>query len=105
MCWVVKIVGRIVGFAALTVLLALRIALAAVLAVVTPIVMPILALLSGGGLLVAIGFACAGHWHDAAKGLWACLICSVTFGVLAGLIQWVNPRAFVAPVAARGDLR
>ena len=32
MCWVVKIVGKIVGFAALTVLLALRIALAAVLA-------------------------------------------------------------------------
>jgi hypothetical protein len=60
---IVRVVGRIVGFAVLAVLLALRIAVAAVLAVVTPIVMPILALLSGGGLLVAVGFACAGHWH------------------------------------------
>jgi hypothetical protein len=83
-----------IGFAMLAVLLALRIALAAVLAVITPIVMPILALLSGGGLLVAIGFACAGHWHDAAKGLWACLICSVTLAVVACLVQVVNPLAF-----------
>jgi hypothetical protein len=102
---IVRVVGRIIGFAVLAVLLALRIALAAVLAVITPIVMPILALLSGGGLLVAIGLACAGRWHDASKGLWACLICSLTFAVLAALIQWVNPQAFVVPVAAKGDLR
>jgi uncharacterized membrane protein YhaH (DUF805 family) len=91
-------VGGIVGFAVLGVLLALRIALAAVLAVITPIVMPILAVLSGGGLLVAIGFACARHWHDAAKGLWACLICSVTFAMVACLVQLVNPLAFSLPV-------
>jgi hypothetical protein len=95
---IVRVVGGIVGFAVLVVLLALRIAVAAVLAVVTPIVMPILALLSGGGLLVAIGFACAGQWHDAAKGLWACFICSTTFGVVACLVQLVNPLAFSAPV-------
>jgi hypothetical protein len=97
----VGVVYEIIGFAVLAILLALRIALAAVLAVVTPIVMPILALLSGGGLLVAIGFACVGHWHDAAKGLWACFICSVTFAVVACLAQLVNPLAFSAPV---GDL-
>jgi hypothetical protein len=77
--------------------LALRIALAAVLAVITPIVMPILAVLSGGGLLVAVGFACAGHWHDAAKGLWACLICSSGFCALATLTQAVNHLAFTPP--------
>jgi hypothetical protein len=96
------VVGGIVGFAVLAVLLALRIAVAAVLAVVTPIVMPILVLLSGGGLLVAIGFACAGHWHDAAKGLWACLICSASFGAVAGLVQLVNPLAFSVPIAVAG---
>lgn len=95
----IKVVRVIIGFAALAILLALRIALAAVFAVITPIVMPILALLSGGGLLVAIGFACAGHWHDAAKGLWACLICSVAFGVIAYLTQLVNPLAFSLNVA------
>jgi hypothetical protein len=99
---VVKVAGAVIGFAALAVLLALRIAVAAVLAVVTPIVMPILALLSGGGLLVAIGFACAGHGHDAAKGLWACFICSVTFGVVASLAQLVNPLAFSLPVGFLG---
>jgi hypothetical protein len=96
---VVKVVGRIIGFAVLAIVLALRIAFAAALAVITPIVMPILALSSGGALLVAIGFACAGHWHDAAKGLWACFICSVTFGVVACLVQLVNPLAFSLPVA------
>jgi hypothetical protein len=96
---IVRVVGRIIGFAGFAVLLALRIALAAVLAVITPIVMPILALLSGGGLLVAIGFACAGHWHDAAKGLWACFICSVVFAGVACLVQLVNPLAFSLPVA------
>ncbi len=95
---IVRVVGGIIGFAVLAILLALRIALAAVLAVITPIVMPILALLSGGGLLVAIGFACAGHWHDAAKGLWACFICSATFGVVACLAQLVNPSAFSVPM-------
>jgi hypothetical protein len=80
----------------------LRIAVAAVLAVVTPIVMPILALLSGGGLLVAIGFACAGHLHDAAKGLCACFICSVSFAGVACLVQLVNPLAFSAPVITTG---
>ena len=99
---IVKVVGGIIGFVVLAVLLALRIALAAVLAVVTPIVMPILALLSGGGLLVAIGFACAGHWHDAAKGLWACLICSATFIVIAGVVQLVNPATFSLPVSLPG---
>jgi hypothetical protein len=99
---IVKVAVAIVEFAVLAVLLALRIAVAAVLAVVTPIIMPILALLSGGGLLVAIGFACAGHWHDAAKGLWACLICSVTFAGVACLIQLVNPLAFSAPVITTG---
>ena len=98
----VRVVGRIIGFAVLAVLLALRIALAAVLAVITPIVMPILALLSGGGLLVAIGFACAEHWQDAAKGLWACLICSITFAVVACLVQLVNPLAFSLPVSVTG---
>jgi tetrahydromethanopterin S-methyltransferase subunit D len=98
----IRVVGRIIGFALLAVLLALRIALAAVLAVITPIVMPILALLSAGGLLVAIGFACAGHWHDAAKGLWACFICSVAFGVVACLVQLVNPLAFSLPVGVSG---
>jgi hypothetical protein len=95
----VRVFGRIIGFAVLAVLLALRIAIAAVLAVITPIVMPILALLSGGGLLVSIGFACAGHWHDAAKGLWACFICSGTFAVVACLVQLVNPLAFSLPVS------
>jgi hypothetical protein len=99
---VVKVSGAVIGFAALVVLLALRIAVAAVLAVVTPIVMPILALLSAGGLLVAIGFACAGHWHDAAKGLWACFICSVSFAVVACLAQLVNPLAFSLPVGFAG---
>jgi hypothetical protein len=99
---VIKVVGAIIGFAVLAVLLALRIALAAVLAVITPIVMPILALLSGGGLLVAIGFACVGHWQDAAKGLWACFICSVTFAVVACLVQLVNPLAFSLPVGFVG---
>ena len=99
---VVRVVGRITGFAALAVLLAVRIALAAVLAVVTPIVMPILALLSGGGLLVAIGFAFAGHWHDAAKGLWACFLCSVIFCVVACLVRLVNPLAFSLPVGFWG---
>ena len=99
---VYKAAGAVIGFAALAVLLALRIAVAAVLAVVTPIVMPILALLSGGGLLVAIGFACAGHWHDAAKGLLACVICSVTFAVVACLVQLVNPLAFSLPVGFAG---
>ncbi len=97
-----KVVGRIMGFTALAVLLALRIAVAAVLAVITPIVMPILALLSGGGLLVAIGFACAEHWHDAAKGLWACLICSVTFAGVACFVQLVNHLAFSLPVGFAG---
>jgi hypothetical protein len=96
---IVRVVGGIIGFVLLAILLALRIALAAVLAVITPIVMPILALLSGGGLLVAIGFACAGHWHDAAKGLLACLICGFTFGVVSCLVQLVNPLAFSLPVA------
>jgi hypothetical protein len=91
---IIRVVGGIIGFAVLAVLLSLRIALAAVLAVITPIVMPILALLSGGGLLVAIGFACAGHWHDAAKGLWACFICAAMFGAVAWLVQLVNPLAF-----------
>lgn len=98
----IRVVGGIIGFAVLAVLLALRIALAAVLAVITPIVMPILALLSGGGLLVAIGFACAGHWHDAAKGLSACCICSVTFAGVACLVQLVNPLAFSLPVSLLG---
>ncbi len=96
---IVRVVGGIVGFAVLAVLLALRIAVAAVLAVITPIVMPILALLSGGGLVVAIGFAYAGHWHDAAKGLWACFICSVAFSGVACLVQLVNPLAFSLPVS------
>ena len=95
---IVKVVAGIMGFVVLAVLLALRIALAAVLAVITPIVMPILALLSGGGLLVGIGFACAGHWHEAAKGLWACFICSGALGVVACLVQLVNPLAFSSPV-------
>jgi hypothetical protein len=99
---VAKVVGAVIGFAALAVLLALRIALAAVLAVITPIVMPILALLSGGGLLIAIGFACAGHWHDAAKGLWACFICSLIFAGVACLVQLVNPLAFSLPVGFVG---
>ncbi len=103
---IVKVVAGIMGFVVLAVLLALRIALAAVLAVITPIVMPILALLSGGGLLVAIGFACVGHWHDAAKGLWACCICSVTFAGVACLVQLVNPSAFSQPVSlTRGSVR
>lgn len=97
---IIRVVGGMIGFAMLAVLLALRIALAAVLAVITPIVMPILALLSGGGLLVAIGFACAGHWHDAAKGLWACLMCGSTFVSVAGLAQLVNPFAFGVPVVS-----
>ncbi len=99
---IIRVVCGIIGFAVLAVLLALRIAVAAVLAVVTPIVMPILALLSGGGLLVAIGFACVGHWHDAAKGLWACFICSVTFAVVACLVHLVNPLAFSLPVGFAG---
>lgn len=82
----------------LAVVLAFRIALAAVFAMLTPIVMPILAVLSGGSLLVMIGFAFAGHWHDAAKGLWACFICSVTFAIVAALDQLVNPLAFTQPV-------
>jgi len=98
---VVKVVGKIIGFAVLAVLLALRIALAAVLALITPIVMPILALLSGGGLVVAIGLACAGHWHDAAKGFWACFLCSATFAMVACLVQLVNPLAFSVPVGGR----
>jgi hypothetical protein len=102
---IVRVVGAIIGFAVLGVLLALRIALAAVLTVITPIVMPILALLSGGGLLVAIGFACFGHWQDAGKGLWACLICSVAFGAIAGLTQLVNPLAFSTPVMSTGRLK
>ncbi len=103
---VVKVVRTIIGFAVLAVLLALRIAVAAVLAMITPIVMPLLALLSGGGLLVAIGFACVGHWHDAAKGLWACCICSVTFAGVACLVQLVNPLAFSQPVSlTRGSVR
>jgi hypothetical protein len=99
---IIKIAGGIIGFTVLTVLLALRIALATVLAVITPVVMPILALLSGGGLLVAIGFACAGHWHDAAKGLWACLICGITFGAVACLVQLIDPLAFSLPVGFAG---
>jgi tetrahydromethanopterin S-methyltransferase subunit D len=95
---IVRVVGGIIRFAVLAVLLAFRIALAALFAVITPIVMPILALLSGGGLLIAIGFACAGHWHDAAKGLWACFVCSVAFAVVACLVQLVNPLAFSMPV-------
>jgi hypothetical protein len=103
---VVKVAGVVIGFAALSVLLAVRIAVAAVLAVVTPIVMPILALLSGGGLLVAIGFACVGHWHDAAKGLWASFICSVIFAVVACLVQLLNPLAFSQPISlTRGSVR
>jgi hypothetical protein len=103
---VIKVAGGIIGFAVLAVLLALRIALAAVLAVVTPIVMPILALLSGGGLLVAIGFACVGQWHDAAKGLWACLLCSGAFALIAGLTKMLNPLEFSDPVTiANGNRR
>jgi hypothetical protein len=96
---IIRVVGGIIGFVLLAVLLALRIALAAVLAVITPIVMPILALLSGGGLLVAIGFACAGHWRDASKGLEACFTCGVAFGVFAAIVQAVNPFAFSLPVS------
>ncbi len=96
---VVKFVAGIMGFAALAVVLAFRIALAAVLAVITPIVMPILALLSGGGLLVAIGFACAGHWHDAAKGFWASGVCSAIFAAIAATVEAVNPLAFSREVA------
>jgi hypothetical protein len=99
---VVKVVAGVIGFTLLAVLLALRIAIAAVLAVVTPIVMPILALLSGGGLLVAIGFACVGHWNDAAKALWACFICGVSFAGVACLVQLVNPLAFSLPVSFVG---
>jgi hypothetical protein len=95
---VVKIMGKIIGFAALTILLAFRIAVAAVLAVITPIVMPILALLSGGGLLVATGFACAGHWHDAAKGLWASLLCGAALITVAVISEAVNPFSFAEPV-------
>jgi hypothetical protein len=31
--------------------------------------------------------------------LWACLICSVTFAIGAGLSQLVNPISFASPVA------
>ncbi len=93
-----KVVAGIMGFTALVVLLALLVAIAAMLAVITPIVIPILALLSGGGLLVAIGFACAGHWQDATKALWACLACSFTFSLFVGLVQVVNPWATGFPV-------
>jgi hypothetical protein len=98
---IIRVVGRMMGFGVLAVLLALRIALAAVLALITPIVMPILALLSGGGLLVAIGFACAGHWHDAAKGLWACLICSAIFAAFSVIVKTVNPYAFISIVVVQ----
>ncbi len=100
---IIKVVGGIIGFVALAILLALRIALAAVLAVITPIVMPLLALLSGGGFLVAIGFACAGHWHDAAKGLSASLICSALFGLVAVLVRIVDPTSFTRPVSISGQ--
>jgi hypothetical protein len=95
---VIRFVGTIVGFAALTVLFSVRIALAVVLGAITPIVTPILALLSAGGLLVAIGFACGGHWHDALKVLCACIASSVALGIFAGIAQWVNPLAFSEPV-------
>jgi hypothetical protein len=98
---IIRVVGRMMGFGVLAVLLALRIALAAVLALITPIVMPILALLSGGGLLVAIGFACAGHWHDAAKGLWACLICSAIFAAFSVIVKTVNPYAVISIVVVQ----
>jgi len=98
----VGVVYGIIGFAVLAILLALRIALAAVLAVITPIVMPILALLSGGGLLVAIGFACAGHWHDALKGFEATLICGFLLCAFATAAQIVNPNAFSHLVSITG---
>jgi hypothetical protein len=95
---VVKVIGKVLGFVVLAFLLALRIAVAAVLAVITPIVMPVLALLAGGGLLVAMGFASVGHWGDAAKGLSACAICGAAFCLVAALTQFVNPVAFSLPV-------
>ena len=95
---IIRVVGEIIGFVLLAVLLALRIALAAVLAVITPIVMPVLALLSGGGLLVAIAFACSGHWYNAFKGAISCLICTTSFVALSAVIQILNPLAFKQPV-------
>jgi hypothetical protein len=100
---VVKVVAGVIGFTLLAVLLALRIAIAAVLAVVTPIVMPILALLSGGGLLVAIGFACVGHWHDAVKGIVACCLSGLLLSIFSAFVQLINPWTFIAPIrVARG---
>jgi peptidoglycan/LPS O-acetylase OafA/YrhL len=49
--------------------------------------------------LVLTGFAYAGHWHDALKGLWACLLCGGAFCVVAVVAQIVNPFAFIQPVS------
>jgi len=94
----VRFVGTIVGFAALKVLFSVRIALAVVLGAITPVITPIVALLSAGGLLVAIGFARGGLWHDALKGLCARIASNVALGAFAGIARWVNPLAFREPV-------
>ena len=96
---VMMFVPRAAGFLMLAVLLALRVAVAAILGVITPIAMPVLALLTGGALLIAMGFAWAGHWHEAAKGLWACVLCGGAFVGIAVLAQIVNPLAFSQSVS------
>ncbi len=94
----VILIARIAIFPAAIILMAFRLALGIVLSFLAPIVLPVLVLLSGGGLVVSIAFASAGHWHDAAKGLWACFVCSVALGLFAGVVQLVNPYIFSAPV-------
>ena len=87
-------IGFVMAFPAAVALMALRLAAGMVVSLLALAVLPILALLSGGGLIVSIGFACAGQWHEAVKGLWACLVSSVALGLLAGLAQLVNPTIF-----------
>ncbi len=96
-----RVVGRIIGFVVLAALLTLRIAVAAVLTIAAPILMPFLALLSGGGLLIAIGFTCIGHWHDALKGVTASAICSLALVVIAGVAELAIPNFFSTSVALR----
>ena len=93
-----SIIGQIIVFVSVAILAMVRLALGIVLSIVAPVVLPVLVLLSGGGLLVTVGFACAGHWSHALKGLVAWFACTVALALFAGLAQLVNPYLFSVPV-------
>lgn len=94
MTWLAVRIGRIMVVFVVVALMALRLAAGIIVSLLALIVLPVLVLLSGSGLIVSIGFAYAGQWHDAAKGLWACLVCSVALALFAGVAQLLNPTIF-----------